>query len=107
RRNKRPPHAETYASGRGRQRQASQDGGGARRSPLHPPDLQEDDPPIEELPRPRREQPVQAGRHGLDRGIEADLEVEALDRDPGRTQENRLTPSGPPPGQVRDNFERS
>ena len=38
--------------------------------------------------------PVQAGRHRVDRGIEADLEVEALDRGPGRTEENRLTPSG-------------
>ena len=35
-------------------------------------------------------QRVQAGRHGVDRGIEADFEVEALDRDPGRTQEKRL-----------------
>lgn len=31
-----------------------------------------------------------AGRHGVDRGIEADFEVEALGRDPGRTQEKRL-----------------
>ncbi|MGY2936779.1 hypothetical protein ACVWZ6_006381 [Bradyrhizobium sp. GM6.1] len=30
------------------------------------------------------------GRHGVDRGIEADFEVEALGRDPGRTQEKRL-----------------
>src|SRR3954465_10668164 len=82
--------AETYFAGRGRQRQASQDHRGARRSPLHAPDLQEDDPPFEELPRARREQRVQAGRHGVDRGIEADFEVEALGRDPGRTQEKRL-----------------
>src|ERR1700710_1133818 len=32
-------YAETYTSGRGRQRQANQDGGGARRSPLRAPDL--------------------------------------------------------------------
>jgi len=30
-----------------------------------------------------REQRVQAGRHGVDRGEQADLEVEALDRCPG------------------------
>ena len=33
---------------------------------------------------------VQAGRHGVDRGKQADLEVEALDRGPGRTEENGL-----------------
>ena len=37
----------------------------------------------------------------------ADLEVEALDRGPGRTEENRLTHSGIAPGEVRDNLERS
>ncbi|MGY4351146.1 ribosomal protein uS17 [Bradyrhizobium sp. GM7.3] len=30
------------------------------------------------------------GDMGVDRGIEADFEVEALGRDPGRTQEKRL-----------------
>src|SRR5262249_58562697 len=87
-------HAETYPSGRRRQRQAGQDGGGARRSPLHPSDLQEDDPRYEELSRARREQPVKAGRHGVDRGEQADLEIEALDRGPGRREEIRLTPAG-------------
>jgi tRNA-dihydrouridine synthase B len=40
--------------------------------------------------RARREQRVQAGRHGVDRGEQADLQVEALDRGPGRSEENRL-----------------
>ena len=44
------------------------------------------------LPCARREQRVQAGRHGVDRGEQADLEVEALDRGPGRTEENGLKP---------------
>src|SRR5207244_12684717 len=90
RRSKRPYYAETYPSGRGRERQASQDGGGARRSPLHPSDLQEDDPPLQELPRARREQRVQAGRHGVDRGEQANLQTEALNRGLWRTEENRL-----------------
>src|SRR3954465_2654152 len=38
-------HAETYSAGRSRQRQAGEDHRGARRSSLHPPDLQEDHPP--------------------------------------------------------------
>jgi hypothetical protein len=38
----------------------------------------------------RRFTRVQAGRHGVDRGEQADLEVEALDRGPGRTEENGL-----------------
>src|SRR3954464_7171736 len=42
-------YAETYFARRGRERQDCQDRGGARRSPLHASDLQEDDPPFEEL----------------------------------------------------------
>src|SRR3979490_711612 len=83
-------HAKTYASRCGRQRQASQDGCGARRPPLYPSDLQEDDSTLEKLPCARREQRVQAGRPGVDRGKQADLETEALDRGPGRTEENGL-----------------
>ena len=33
---------------------------------------------------------VQAGRHRVDRGKQADLEVEALDRGPGRASEDGL-----------------
>jgi len=37
--------------------------------------------------RARREQRVQAGRHGVDRGEQADLQAEALDGGPGRAEE--------------------
>src|ERR1700749_494584 len=82
-------HPKTYAAARGRQRQAKKSKVScvARQPPLSPSDLQEDHPPLEKLSRARREQRVQAGRHGVDRGEQADLEVEALDGGPGRTEE--------------------
>jgi len=43
----------------------------------------------------------------VDRGIQADLEVEALDRGPGRAEEIRLTHSGIAPGRSQEQFERS
>jgi hypothetical protein len=43
----------------------------------------------------------------VDRGIEADLEAEALDCGPGRAEENRLIPSGLSPGEVRNNLSAS
>jgi len=42
----------------------------------------------------------------VDRGKQADLEVEALDRGPGRTEENGLEACPALPGGFREKFER-
>ena len=47
------------------------------------------------------------GDHGVDRGKQADLEVEALDRGPGRTEENGLKVGSAQPGDFSGNFRRS
>jgi len=77
-------HAKTYPSGRGRQRQASQDGGGACRPPLHPSDLQEDDPPFKNYHAHDEDDQFKPGDNCVDRGKQADLEIEALDGRPGQ-----------------------
>ena len=46
------------------------------------------------------------GDHGVDRGKQADLEVEALDRGPGRTEENGLISVRPGRTDYQENFKR-
>jgi hypothetical protein len=48
---------------------------------------------------------IQAGRHGVDRGEQADLQVEALDRGPGRTEENGLRSAGREPRPTREKIQ--
>src|SRR4029079_2028107 len=78
--------AEASAPGRCCQRQAGQNHCRARRSAFHAPDDEEDDPPLEEVPRARRSQHVLGWRSGVDRGASADFQAQALGRGPGREE---------------------
>src|SRR5262249_8945060 len=78
--------AEAPAPGHGGERQAEQDGRGARRPPLHPPRAEEDCAQVEEVLRARREERVFGRRPRVDRGAPADFQAQALDRGPGREE---------------------